>query len=690
MTTYQAYDAGLPCKNPSCASHGKPHPNCRCYDGNMAEGGEVKSFCASNKPHKKECKYYAEGTPEGPIPAPTPTPEPGALPSFDQTEPIETSAEPLPAFEDTEPLQESEELPAWEKTTGEHGSIGQQILTGVEGAAQGVAGPLATGAELLLSKAGVPGLTEEDIKGRQAENPTIHSLAEAGGFAGSMLTGVGEAALVGKAALKAAQLAKIGEATSVAAKLGSGALKGAIEGGLFQTGDEVSKAMLGQGDPNEGAAGKLADAGSNILTTGVGGGVLGTLGGAASKLLSKAAESKIGTYLHSWLAGVGETAKGIDPEHSLAKWSNEKAYKNGIKFWDNNIASKALSLGTLGSATSDILRSVHDDDIEGGLEKAIRDLSLGVGAILGIKALRGPGSATLLKLISSGDMSPRSLFEGLNYADQVNRGAQKMSRGVEGLFKIGGQQLFNASDLSKKREKLDEWIQNGGNEQHIQESIYDNNGADPAQGFAKGGDVKKAKKEPDRVAPLLSDNDPIANHYPEQNILLNAAKGRISNYLKDLRPQENQPKLAFDREPDQRQKKKSYNKALDIAIQPLSILDKIHKGTIETEDVTHFKNLYPEIDNVLQRKITEQIVKSQMSGKKPSYKVRQGMSLLIGIPLSGEMSPQNMMAAQATFQNKQAQQPGGQPQKKLSAISKSYESNLTANEASAARQQRQS
>lgn len=49
------------CQNPSCKSHGQPHPNCMCPPPNMADGGPVKHYCSSNNPHKKGCQYYAEG-----------------------------------------------------------------------------------------------------------------------------------------------------------------------------------------------------------------------------------------------------------------------------------------------------------------------------------------------------------------------------------------------------------------------------------------------------------------------------------------------------------------------------------------------------------------------------------------------------------------------------------------------------
>lgn len=61
---FYAYDAGLPCKNPNCKSHGRPHPNCHCYNamgGDYAKGGEVKSFCSTAQKHQQGCQYYDDG-----------------------------------------------------------------------------------------------------------------------------------------------------------------------------------------------------------------------------------------------------------------------------------------------------------------------------------------------------------------------------------------------------------------------------------------------------------------------------------------------------------------------------------------------------------------------------------------------------------------------------------------------------
>lgn len=64
MDTF-ALQHGLPCLNPNCKSHGRPHANCKCYFGgetnpNMAKGGEVH-FCSNNMPHQPGCEYFAGG-----------------------------------------------------------------------------------------------------------------------------------------------------------------------------------------------------------------------------------------------------------------------------------------------------------------------------------------------------------------------------------------------------------------------------------------------------------------------------------------------------------------------------------------------------------------------------------------------------------------------------------------------------
>ncbi len=259
------------------------------------------------------------------------------------------------------------------------------------------------------------------------------------------------------------------------------------------------------------------------------------------------------------------------------------------------------------------------------------------------------------------------------YNHSIKRGHKNMSTRIEHLF--GNEPSQRTSD-EKMTKLIHEWIERGGIDQDIQEEIHSQH---QPEMFADGGDVK----------PRKGISSQIAETYPEQNILLQSAKARMSGYLNSIKPQKNQPKLAFDDEPDQTLQKRSYQRALQIAADPFRILTKIKDGTIEPEHVKHFKAMYPEVDDVLQKKLTEKIIKHQLDGKKPSYKIRQGLSLLFGVPLSAEMTPQNIMAAQATFQGKQQQQPQAAPKQKPSALQKSDDSYLTGNQARIARSQKQ-
>ena len=266
-----AYDHGMPCLNPSCKSHGKPHPNCKCYSHN-AEGGEI-SFCSKNRPHDRSCEYFAEGGMSG-----------QEVPESD-------------ILESSTPVAQSsmvgQEVPPEDQPT-DYTTPGQQLKTVAEGLGQGIAGPLATLAETKLM-----GVDPKDIAARQEANPIEHGVSQAVALAGSMMTGIGEAGV----------LAKVVPEVEAFGKLGSAIFKGAIESGLYQGGDEVTKGMLGQGDPEAPVSSALAHMGAAALLGGVGSGVFNVIGRGSQSGLQALENAKVGTRAESVLAGMGAAAK---------------------------------------------------------------------------------------------------------------------------------------------------------------------------------------------------------------------------------------------------------------------------------------------------------------------------------------------------------------------------------------------
>lgn len=288
------------------------------------------------------------------------------------------------------------------------------------------------------------------------------------------------------------------------------------------------------------------------------------------------------------------------------------------------------------------------------------DPSSAVSSFLGSEGLHG-----LIKIGSDQD-------DIYKYNQAIKRGNKSLAARVNDLF---GNEKYEKPDHTKSRKLIEEWIDSGGIEAELQKEMHKQSSPEM---FAGGGMAEKKEG--------MAHDRNIANSYPSQNVLLQAAKGRSANYLAGLKPQKNQPKLAFDDEPDQKKQRKSYERAIKIAADPLRVLRKIKEGTIEPEHIHHFKSLYPEMNEVLQKKITEKIIEAQMKGEKPSYKVRQGLSVFMGAPMSGEMTPQNIMAAQATFQGKQQQPP---PQSKTSVLKSADDTYMTGNQARTSREQKQ-
>lgn len=264
------------------------------------------------------------------------------------------------------------------------------------------------------------------------------------------------------------------------------------------------------------------------------------------------------------------------------------------------------------------------------------------------------------------------------YGKSVKNGHKKLERVLENVFNNGKPSKFSDEG---EHQYIDDWISKGGVINDLHQDIHNQS---LPQEFAHGGNVGDVESK------ILNDH-PVAHMHPEQNIAINAAKSRVSGYLDSLKPKDLAPKLAFDDMPDQSGQKRQYKKALAVAHAPLSVLDHISRGTFDPEHLQHLMAMYPELHGAMSKKATEKIIHAQMNGKKPNYKVRQGLSLLLGTNLSGEMLPENIAAAQATFNKQSPQNQQAAPikaKKGTAPLSKSDDSFLTGGQALAKRAQK--
>lgn len=182
-----------------------------------------------------------------------------------------------------------------------YGTAGQQIKTGLEGAASAATFGLSTGLETATGLA-----TPEDIRGRRETNSGIHGIGQAIGLgATSLIPGLGEAnaakalETAGAAGVKALGL---GAAESTAAKIGSAAARGFIENATFQTQDEVSKIFTR--DPAQ----NIGTAAADIGLAGLIGGVIGGGVGSVAPLW----QATIGKETHGTLNAITNRLGGIE------------------------------------------------------------------------------------------------------------------------------------------------------------------------------------------------------------------------------------------------------------------------------------------------------------------------------------------------------------------------------------------
>ena len=523
------------------------------------------------------------------------------------------------------------------------------------------------------------GINPVNIAGRQAEHPIIHGTAEAAGLGTGLYSGLGEAAGIAKVAN-----AIVPKSLPLLGKLGSAAIKSGIEMGLYQGSDEISKALLDQqgGDPQAAVASALANIKNAALMGTAAGGVFNVLGRGAGAALQ---DTKLGARLNDFMAGIGaasEASKTPGELIAIPEGADPNHFHSGVKFYNEGI-SKAV--GKIPRAAADIIGSYeaakHGDKVLGGIAGGMIDQMVGpYMEKLFNRPLTSYAQKTIvpavLKVLSNG--SPEAIGQAIDYAGNISQGARNITNNVESLFKGPAQQTFDYSVSDKERQKLKDFIEQGGVDQQVQNQIQQNNSK--PMGFAHGGEVP--------AAPIEEKNH-LANLFPEQNTMLSSARGRISSYLNGLRPLPNQSKLPFDEPNPNTEQNRSYDKAIDLAINPLSIFRRIKNGQLDIEDIKHANALHPEVMDHLRKKVTERIMKAQLNNEMPSYGMRQNLSMFLGAALDGSLTQPAIAAAQNVFAQKQAAQQQAPPQKKtsnkssLSKVSDNYRTDEQARKARA-------
>lgn len=193
---------------------------------------------------------------------------------------------------------------------------GEQLKTGIEGAASAIAPGIST---VIAEQLGIP--AEEQLARRET-NPIANISGQIAGLAAGTLAGVGAPGLIAKVAAPGVR------AATALGRIGSAATQAAIENAIFQSGDEITKKFLN--DPDQSVETALTDIG---FAAALGGG-LGAAFKGGGELWDITAGKSINTFLDKVsAANTGKSA--IEDELGIAMSPEARAYTSGNKTAEN-------------------------------------------------------------------------------------------------------------------------------------------------------------------------------------------------------------------------------------------------------------------------------------------------------------------------------------------------------------------
>jgi hypothetical protein len=253
----------------------------------------------------------------------------------------------------------------------------------------------------------------------------------------------------------------------------------------------------------------------------------------------------------------------------------------------------------------------------------------GFGALIGEHALAPFFSSVLPAIVRPMMESARSV-EGfrsaIDYGLAVAKGENMIGKAAKNVFRAGAEVLSETHRPSEaQRLRLDKMLQ-------------------------------KIQLDP---KPLLNVAGSSGHYMPAHSEAVGQFAANASNYLNGLRPTSDPRNPLDSKMPASQFQKASYNRALDIAEQPLLVLDSIKKGNLTPQDIMTMKAIYPKLYDKLSNHLIEGVMTTVDKGESIPYKTRLSLAMFLGQPLDSTMTPEAIQAMQSS--RGPASQPPQQP-----------------------------
>lgn len=155
---------------------------------------------------------------------------------------------------------------------------------------------------------------------------------------------------------------------------------------------------------------------------------------------------------------------------------------------------------------------------------------------------------------------------------------------------------------------------------------------------------------------------------PAHSAQVAALAGNAVNYFSGMKPTQNKNNPLDKDSPLDRMQEHKYNRQLELAENPSSILSNIKDGTLKPADIQTLSTLYPKLYDSMKSKANESLITAITNKKQIPYKQRQSLSLFLGMPLDTTQTPEAMQAIISSQATQQAQNQAKNQPKKASGV----------------------
>jgi gas vesicle protein len=213
---------------------------------------------------------------------------------------------------------------------------------------------------------------------------------------------------------------------------------------------------------------------------------------------------------------------------------------------------------------------------------------------------------------------------------------------------LGSNQATSAAGLNAAIQTISATIKGEAKLAKMAKAVY--SGTMPVLAKPSQADREKLDKQIEHLVANRNDAMGIGGdtgHYlPDHAASMGLASARVISYLQSLKPNTAKLGLLNPKTKPSSSELAVYNRALDLAQQPLLILADIKNGTVTSGDLKHLNAMYPSLALNMAKKLQMEMIDAVHDGLAIPYRTKIGLSLVLNQPLESSLNAANIVAAQ--------------------------------------------